>query len=158
MRQNSNSLAPFIPTPFNVVRKMLEVSGLKQGEVLYDLGSGDGRIVLMAAKEFGANSYGVEHKFSLIEESRIKAEELGISDNVQFIQDNIFNPHLGDADVVTIYLTIRSNERIRPKLERELKVGARVVSHNFPIIKWKPNKISRIIDANQVHTLYLYTC
>lgn len=137
---------------------MLELSGLKHGETLYDLGSGDGRIVLMAAKEFGAVGYGIEHKISLIEESKSKAEEIGVSEHVKFIQTSIYKTDLHSADVVTIYLTTRSNERIRPKLERELKNGARVVTHNFPIYRWKINHMEKVIDQNQIHTLYLYIC
>jgi len=156
LRQNSNSLAPFIPTPYYVVRKKLELAQIKDGEILFDLGSGDGRIVLMAAKEFGAKGVGIEHKLSLIEESRDKILELGITKSVIFIHDNIFKANLESADVVTLYLTTRSNERIRVKLENELKKGARVVTHNFPMIRWNPNNIIKIKEGNQTHTLYLY--
>ncbi|MBN1683131.1 SAM-dependent methyltransferase [Candidatus Bathyarchaeota archaeon] len=156
MRQNSNSLAPFIPTPYNIVRKMLEFAQLKKSEVLFDLGSGDGRIVLMAAKDFGAKSIGVEHRLSLVEEAREKAIELDITNSTLFLHDNIFNVNLKTANVVTLYLTIKSNERIRHKLEKELHNGARVVTHNFPMIKWIQSDVMKIIEDHQIHTLYLY--
>jgi cyclopropane fatty-acyl-phospholipid synthase-like methyltransferase len=158
LSQNSNSLAPFVPTPLNVVKKMLKLAKLKQGETLFDLGSGDGRIVLMAANDFGAFSFGVEHKIALIEEARAKADELGLSKTAQFIHESIFKANLSSADVVTIYLTTRSNERIRPKLERELKQGSRVVTHNFPIFKWNTSEMTKVYEAKQIHTLYLYAC
>ena len=156
MRQNSNSLAPFIPTPYNIVRKMLEFSQLKKSEVLFDLGSGDGRIVLIAAKEFGAKGIGIEHRLSLVEEARGKAIELDVTNSTLFLHDNIFNVNLKTADVVTLYLTTKSNERIRHKLENELKNGARVVTHNFPMIKWIKNDVMKILEEHQVHIIYLY--
>jgi hypothetical protein len=112
----------------------------------------------MAANDYGALSIGVEHKITLIEEARAKAIELGISKTAQFFHESIFKPNLSSADVVTMYLTTRSNERIRPKLERELKPGARVVTHNFPLFKWKISEMIKINEANQTHSLYLYTC
>jgi cyclopropane fatty-acyl-phospholipid synthase-like methyltransferase len=151
-----NSIAPFVASPLTVVRKMLEYAELKPGETLYDLGSGDGRIVIMAAQEFGANGVGVELNRRLLNEARMKGEALNLGDSVRFLHDNIFNVDFSPADVVTMYLTTGANEKVRPKLERDLRPGARVVTHDFSIPGWDTAKNLKFREGYRSHTIYLY--
>lgn len=149
-------LVPFVPTPYVVARRMLEIAELKPGELLYDLGSGDGRIVIMAAKEFNARAIGVEMRKDLAEQSYKEVVRQGLTDKVKIIHGDFFKVDLSDADVVTLYLLTSVNERLRPKLERELKPGARVVSHDFEIIGWKPKYVESVYDRWRSHKIYLY--
>lgn len=151
-----NSIAPFVASPIPVVRKMLEYAELKPGETLYDLGSGDGRIVIMAAQEFGASGVGIELNKRLLNEAIRKGEELRLGDRVKFINDNLFNVDLNPADVVTMYLTTGANEKVRPKMERELRTGARVVTHDFSIPGWEEAKNLRFREEYRTHTIFLY--
>ncbi len=151
-----DSIAPFVASPIPVVRKMLECAELKPGETLYDLGSGDGRIVIMAAQEFGARGVGVEMNRRLIDEAIEKMQELGLSDRVRFIHGNIFSVDLSPADVVTMYLTTGANEKVRPKLEKELKLGARIVSHDFYIPGWENSTNFKFNEGYRTHNIYLY--
>ena len=141
-------LAPFVATPTPVVRKMLILAELKPGEVLYDLGSGDGRAVIMAAKDFGATSVGVELRDDLAKRALNNIQELSL------------NVNLSAADVVFLYLTTSANERIKPKLEAELKPGTRVVSHDYEILGWKAKKVNNFCENPKLgypsHTLYVY--
>lgn len=157
MYTGSGSIAPFVASPMNVVRKMLEYAGLKPGETLYDLGSGDGRIVIMAAQEFGARAVGIELNKRLLNEASKKREDLNLGEKTQFIHENMFNVDLNPADVVTMYLTTGANEKIRPKLERELKQGTRVVTHDFSIPGWEYVKNLKFKDGFRSHTIYLYS-
>jgi cyclopropane fatty-acyl-phospholipid synthase-like methyltransferase len=150
------SIAPFVASPLTVVRKMLEYADLKPGETLYDLGSGDGRIVVMAAHEFGAKAVGIELNKRLISEAVRKGEALNLGDQAEFINDNIFDVDISSADVVTMYLTTGANEKLRPKLEKELKPGARVVTHDFSIPGWEYTKNLKFKEDYRHHTIYLY--
>ncbi len=150
------SLAPYVPTPTDVVEKMLELAELKPGEIIYDLGSGDGRIIHTAAKRFKAKGVGIEIHGNLIEQSRKTAEEIGVSDTAQFIRGNLLDVDLSQADVVTVYLLTPSNERIREKLEHELSDEARVVTHDFPISRWTPSNKASFVGESGKHILYLY--
>jgi cyclopropane fatty-acyl-phospholipid synthase-like methyltransferase len=152
----SNSIAPFVPTPPSVVMKMLECAELRVGEALYDLGSGDGRIVIIAAKEFGARGVGVDLNARLVAEAEGRAKELGLTDVVRFIHGNMFDIDLSSADVVTMYLTTNANEKVRSKLERELRTGARVVTHDFPVANWGNERQFKFNEENGTHTIYLY--
>jgi len=139
-----------------VVRRMLQLCNVKPDELVYDLGAGDGRILFIAAKEFKARAVGIEIRPQLVKqiEDRIIAENL--QGRVRIIHGNFFEVDIGDADVVTLYLLTSVNERLRPKLERELKPGARVVSHDFEIPGWKPVKIEVVNDGWSSHRIYLY--
>jgi cyclopropane fatty-acyl-phospholipid synthase-like methyltransferase len=150
------SIAPFVASPLPVVRKMLEMADLKPGETLYDLGSGDGRIVIMAAKEFGANGVGIELNRRLLQEAVRKGEEIQISERVKFINRNIFDVNLSPANVVTMYLTTGANEKVKPKLEKELGPGARIVTHDFSIPGWHYTKNLKFKEGYRSHTIYLY--
>jgi len=140
----------------SVVRKMLEYANLKPEETVYDLGCGDGRIVIMAAQEFGARGVGVDLNPRLVKEARAKVESFGLGDMVRIIRGNLFNIDVSPADVVTMYLTTGANEKVRPKLERELRPGARVVTHDFSIPKWEPARNLKFRENYRTHTIYLY--
>jgi predicted RNA methylase len=152
----TENMAPFVPSPQVVVDKMLEASQLKAGETLYDLGSGDGRIVITAARKFGARAVGVELSHDLCSRARREVEALGLTGQVSIIHSDLMKVDLSPADVVTLYLLTSSNARIRPKLEKYLKPGARVVSHDFVIRGWTPVRTERVQADSRVHTIYVY--
>jgi ubiquinone/menaquinone biosynthesis C-methylase UbiE len=147
------SIAPFVQTPLEVAKKMLDLSQIKPGEVLYDLGCGDGRLIILAGKDVGAKSTGIELREDLVERARTEIKRLNLEDKVKVIQGNFFDVNISDANVITLYLTSSANERLRPKLEAELKPGARVVSHDFKVPGWKP---VGIYDELLGHTIYTY--
>jgi len=154
------SLAPFVPSSEFVVEKMLELANLKPGEKLFDLGSGDGRIIIMAAKKYNASAVGIELREDLVEQSRQKIKENHLEDVVKVIHGNFLEVDLSKADVITMYLTTGGNAQVKPKLEKELKAGARIVSHDFEIPGWVPAKIEKIAEEQEYwplhHTIYLY--
>jgi SAM-dependent methyltransferase len=150
------SLAPFVPSPPDVVTAMLQLADVKKDDELFDLGCGDGRIIIEAAQKFGAKSVGVELDIGHYEECVRRIRESNLDGRVNVIRGNLLNVDLRSADVVTLYLLPISNEEVRPKLERELKNGARVVSHDFPILKWKPNEVKEIKGSWSSHKIYLY--
>lgn len=147
---------PFVPTPEPVVKRMLTLADVKPGELVYDLGAGDGRILSSAVKDFNAKAIGVELHESRYEAiaKRIERERLGNSAGV--IRANFFDINLSQADVVTLYLLTAVNSMIKPKLERELKMGARVVSHDFPVHGWVPLYVEQVRDRFNSHMVYLY--
>jgi hypothetical protein len=135
----------YVPTPQHVVDAMLEAARVKESDVVYDLGSGDGRIVISAAKQYGARGVGVEIDPELVKQATETATRAGVADRVRFVTGNIFDTDVRDATVVTLYLLQSLNERLRPKLVRELKPGARVVSHVFNMgPEWPPEKTVEI--------------
>jgi len=131
-------LVPFVPTPLDVAQKMLEVAKVEPDDVVYDLGSGDGRIVILAAQKFGAHAVGVELDSDLYEESSEHIRKLGLQDRAQILHENLFEVNVRHATVVTLYLLTAVNERLRPILERQLRSGARIVSHDFQVPGWEP--------------------
>lgn len=147
------SIAPFVQTPLEVAKKMLELAQVRPGESLYDLGCGDGRLIILAAKDIGAKSTGIELREDLVERARIEIKRLNLEGKVNVIQGNFFDVTISDANVVTLYLTSSANERLRPKLEAELKPGSRVISHDFKVPGWKP---SAVYDELLGHTIYTY--
>ncbi len=153
-------IAPFVPSPLPVVQRMLKLADLKAGEVLFDLGAGDGRTVTMAAKSFGARAVGVELREDLAKKALSTIHENGISNRVTIVNGDMFTVNLSSADVVFLYLTTSANEKIKPKLETELKKGVRVVSHDYEIVGWKPLKVDNFCENPQLgypsHTIYLY--
>ncbi|MFA5365101.1 MAG: methyltransferase domain-containing protein [Candidatus Bathyarchaeia archaeon] len=158
--ENVLFLAPFVASPTSVVRQMLILADLKPGDVLYDLGSGDGRAVIMAAQDFGATSVGIELRDDLTKKALTTINELGLNEKVQIIQKDIFHVNLSSADVVFLYLTTSANERIKPKMESELKPGTRVVSHDYEVLGWKPERVNNFCENPKLgypsHTLYVY--
>jgi SAM-dependent methyltransferase len=150
-------IVPYVPTPMAVVQKMLEVAKVQSDDVVYDLGSGDGRIVIMAAEKFGAHAVGVELDSDLFEKSSDRIRKLGLQDRAQIVHENMFEVNVRRATVVTLYLLTSVNERLRPKLERELRSGARVVSHDFQVPGWQPAETAEVTSENQVVSkVYLY--
>jgi predicted RNA methylase len=153
-------IAPFVPSPSIVVEYMLKLADLKTGEVLFDMGSGDGRTVIMAAKTFGARGVGIELREDLAKKALGSIHENGLDDRVTIVNDDMFNVNLTNADVVYLYLTTSANEKIKPKLERDLKMGARVVSHDYEIVGWRPERIENFCENPKLgypsHTIYLY--
>jgi len=147
------SCAPFVQTPIEVAKKMIELSALEPGQKLFDLGAGDGRLVIMAAQETGASAVGVEIRDDLVERARSEIKKLNLEDKVRMIHGDFFNVDLQDADVVTLYLTTSGNERLRPKLERELRKGAKVLSHDFKVGNWKASVVYNELLG---HTIYRY--
>jgi cyclopropane fatty-acyl-phospholipid synthase-like methyltransferase len=139
-----------------VVEQMLIVSGLKPGETLYDLGSGDGRIVIAAARSFGASAVGVEISEKLVRTANENIKQAGLAANAKIIQGSLLEVDLSGADVVTLYLLTSSNDQLKPNLEKYLKPGARVVSHDFQIRGWKPARVERVLAHNREHTIYVY--
>jgi tRNA A58 N-methylase Trm61 len=139
---------------------MLQLAELKPGEVLFDLGAGDGRTVIMAARTFGARAVGVELREDLAKKALSTIHDNGLADRVTMVNGDMFNVNLTSADVVFLYLTTSANEKIRSKLETELKQGVRVVSHDYEIVGWKPVKVENFCENPQLgypsHTIYLY--
>jgi SAM-dependent methyltransferase len=144
---------PYVPTPPDVVEAMLKLGDVKKGDVLFDLGCGDGRIVIMAAQKFGATGTGVDIDPERIKEANDNARQAGVTDRVHFLQMNLFDADFHDATVVTLYLLPDVNRKLRPKLLQELKVGTRIVSHQFDMGDWKPDKQISM----DWRTVYLYT-
>ena len=133
-----------IPTPMETVAEMLRIADLKKGDVLYDLGSGDGRIVFEAARRYGVRAVGVEIKPQLVEEGNRRAKEEGLEKLARFVHADMFRLNLRHATVVTLYLSDSLNERLLPKLLRELRPGSRIVSHDFRMGNWQPEKAVRV--------------
>jgi predicted RNA methylase len=152
----AENLAPYIPTPQVIVQRMLELAHVKPGDVVYDLGSGDGRILFAAAQEFGARAVGVEILPELCDKVRERIRSMGLEDRITVIQGSALRVNLSPADVVTMYFLTGSNERMKPALEKYLKPGARVVSNQFPIRGWKPANVVHVKDGAMDHTIYVY--
>ena len=148
-------IAPFVPTPAEVVSRMLELAEIKQGDVLYDLGSGDGRIVVAAAKRFGIRAVGFEIDPVLVNDSRQIIKRAGLEELVEIREQDIRSVDFSPASVVTLYLYPAANLRLRPVLMRELKPGSRVISHDFGMGSWKPDHMERLRDkAGLSRTIY----
>jgi ubiquinone/menaquinone biosynthesis C-methylase UbiE len=135
---------------------MLDMAHLQPGETLYDLGSGEGRIVITAARKFKAKAVGIELSPDLCKAAMFRVKALGLEDQVRIIHANLLKVDLSPADVVTIYLLTASNELLRPNLERDLKPGARVVSHDYAIRGWKPSASEKIEAEGRTRTIYVY--
>jgi SAM-dependent methyltransferase len=145
---------PYVSTPQPVVNKMLDMANVGEGDVVYDLGCGDGRIVITAAKERGATGVGIDLNPRRIAEASGYAKKAGVSHKVKFMVGDLFQANLADATVITLYLLPEVNRRLRPQLWKQLKVGTRVVSHDFDMgPEWPPEKIEKIGRK----TLYYWT-
>jgi protein-L-isoaspartate O-methyltransferase len=154
----TEKLAPYYPTPEIIVEKMLRLGELKAGEKMFDLGSGDGRIVIMAAQKFKADSTGVEFDDALYKQSMEKIKTLGLSAIARIIHGDLLKQDYASADLLTVYLLPMSNDKVTPILEKQLKKGTRIVAHDFEFSAWKPEKIEDIDDDGEgrSHRLYLY--
>lgn len=147
---------PYVPTPHEVVDAMLEMAGVGPSDVVYDLGCGDGRIVVRAAQRFGARGVGVDIEPKLVRQSRENARRAGVEENVRFFCQDLFQTEVREATVVTLFLLPDVNLRLRPKLFRELRPGARVVSHKFPMGEWEPDRRIRVKAADGERSLFLW--
>lgn len=152
----AENLGPAIPTPQFLVDRMLEAGRVKPGEMVYDLGSGDGRVVITAAQNFGARAVGVELMPDLVRKARERIRSMGLADRVGIVEGSALRVDLSPADVVTMWFLTNSNDRLRPHLEKQLKTGARVVSNEFPIRGWKPTEMIQIKVGKMEHTIFVY--
>ncbi len=143
---------PFVPTSQELVVAMLKLADVHPGDTVIDLGSGDGRIVITAAKQFGATGIGVDINPERIKEATANARKEGVADKVKFIEGDLFDADIHNASVVTLYLLPNVNLKLRPKLLRDLKPGTRVVSHSFDMDDWKPDKEQEVNGSR----LYLW--
>ncbi len=151
----ANKLAPYVPSPQPIVDRMLELASVKPGEMVYDLGCGDGRVLITAAQRFNARAVGIEISDKLVQQATEKVAHLGLQDQVKVVKGDLRETDLSGADVVVVYLMTLSNEEIRPRLERMLKPGSRVVSYSYAVPGWKPTRVDKT-DERHGHTIYLY--
>jgi tRNA G37 N-methylase Trm5 len=157
VRAQNGKIVPYVPTPQEVVERMLELAEVKQGDVVYDLGSGDGRIVVTAARKYGVKAIGFEIDPERIKESRENVKKAGVGHLVEIRQQDIRTVDLSPATVLTMYLLPEVNLLIRPNIWKMMKPGSRIVSHDFDMGDWQPAKTERIKDgSNWDHTLYLW--
>ncbi|HEY7211378.1 MAG TPA: class I SAM-dependent methyltransferase [Bryobacteraceae bacterium] len=153
----AKKLAPSVGSPENAVDKMLEAARLKPGETLYDLGCGDGRILIKAAKKYKVKAVGIEISRSLAEKAAQDVRKKGLEDQIKIVHGDFMKTDLSAANVVTLYLAPTANDTLRPNLERELKPNTRVVSYDYPIEGWTPlNTVQTSGHLGDVHTIYLY--
>ncbi len=153
---------PFVPSPMHVVQRMLEVAEIKRGDILYDMGSGDGRIVIEAAKKFGVRGVGIDSNAELVAKARDNAAKEGVSHLVEFRAQDDLTVDISEATVVTLYMFKWFNNALRPKLQK-LKPGSRVVAHDFDIDDWKPTKVEYVAppkddtsEYSESRTLYIW--
>lgn len=156
---DAEKLAPYYPTPETIVDKMLQLGGLKAGEKMFDLGSGDGRIVIVAAQKFHAEAVGVELDKDLCKQSAARILKLGLEKNARIVNGDLLKQNYSSADLVTVYLLPDAvNNKVQPLLDKQLKKGARIVAKDFDFRNWTPEKVENIADDGdgRSHTLYLY--
>lgn len=153
----SKKIVPFVPTPQEVVERMLQLAQVKPGDVVYDLGSGDGRIVITAAKKYGVKAVGFEIDPDLVKQSRENIQKAGVAHLAEIREQDILTVDLSPASVLTMYLLPEVNLKLRPNVWKQLKPGSRVVSHDFGMGDWRAVKIEHIKDkSNWDHTIYLW--
>jgi protein-L-isoaspartate O-methyltransferase len=151
-------LAPSTATPPDVVDRMLSLAKVTQADVVYDLGCGDGRIVIAAAQKFGARGVGIDIDRGLIAKAEAAARAAGVSDRVTFEVQDATTVDVSRATVVTLYLLAASNLKLRPTLTTQLRPGSRIVSHNYPMGDWEPDRVDTFVDARgTTRTLFLWT-
>jgi len=156
-RQQPASLAPYVPTPLDVVHRMLELAKVTEDDVVYDLGCGDGRIVIEAAQRYGSRGVGIDYDPERIAEANATAERRGLQDLVTFRQEDAMTADVSEATVVTLYLLTSSNRKLRPLLTRQLRPGARIVSHAFRMGDWEPEETQSFEDQRgNTRTIHLW--
>ena len=148
--------APYVSTPYEVVEEMLRLAAVRPGDMVYDLGCGDGRIVISAAERFGARGVGIDIDPRRIAEASANARRAGVSDRVRFTQQDLFKTDFSDASVVALYLYPELNAKLRPKLQFELKPGTRIVSHEYGIGDWKPDRAEVVYVSDRVHRVMMW--
>jgi len=144
---------PYVASPSEIVDTMLELAGVTSSDIVFDLGCGDGRIVISAARKYGAHGVGIDINPARVEEARANARSAGVADRVSFEVNDLFDADIHNATVIALYLLPDANLRLRPRLLRELKPGTRVVSHSFNMGDWKPDK-QKVVNGDHV---YLWT-
>ena len=148
---------PYVSTPAPVVDEMLRLARVGDSDLVYDLGCGDGRIVIAAARDFGARGFGIDLDPRRIEQARSAAQSAGVAGRVRFAVQDLFQTDFSEASVVTLYLFPELNARLQPKLRAELKPGSRIVSHQFLMGDWPPDTRSALMVGTMDHTVYLWT-
>ena len=156
IKHYANSLAPYVVSPQEIVDRMLELADPKPGNVVYDLGSGDGRILITAVQRYHAKAVGIEISESLAKSAMDRIQRLGLQNEARVINADFMQVDLSPADIVTLYLATDANEILRPSLEKQLKPGARVVSHEYAIPGWKPKLVDKEFPESHRHLIYLY--
>jgi SAM-dependent methyltransferase len=146
----------YVPTPENVVAEMLRLSGVGKNDIVYDLGCGDGRLVITAAQRYGAQGVGIDIDPQRISESRRNARQAGVTGRVRFLEQDLFEADIRQATVVTLYLLQRLNIQLRPKLLGDLRPGTRIVSHDFDMAEWQPDQTVRLSGASRSHTIHYW--
>lgn len=158
--KQAGNVAPYYPSPLPVVKQMLELGELKAGQLHYDLGSGDGRLVIAAAKDFGAHSVGFEIDPKLVESSRQQIIDLDLGSMASIESRDLFAADFSKPDLITVYLLPKALERLRPLLEEQMKAGSLVISHDFMVPGWKPEKVVTIDEELEIddllHSIYIY--
>ena len=144
----------FVPTPQEVVDEMLALAKVTKEDVLYDLGSGDGRIPVTAAQKFGTRGFGIDINPERIKEANANAQKAGVTERVKFLNQDLFTTDISQATVVTLYLLPQLNVKLRPQLFKQLKPGTRIVSHDFDMGEWRPE---RVVQTQEGSTIYLWT-
>jgi cyclopropane fatty-acyl-phospholipid synthase-like methyltransferase len=154
---------PFVPTPIEVIDSMLELAEVKKGDVLYDLGSGDGRIVIRAAKKYGIHAVGIEMDRLLLDQARRDAKSAGVTHLVEFRSEDALKANISKATVITLYMLPWFNEAMKPSFATQLKPGSRIVAHDFGIAGWEPDQTAKLPGYElkpggykHQHTLYLW--
>jgi hypothetical protein len=157
VQDESPYIAPYVPTPQEIVERMLELAAPAKGDLLYDLGSGDGRIVITAAQKYGVRAVGFEIDPTLVKLSRQQIQEAGLEHLVEIREQDIRSVDFSPATVLTMYLYPVANLRLRGAIQRQLRPGSRVISHQFAMGDWQPDRIERITDSTGiVRTIYLW--
>ncbi|MGI8917067.1 MAG: methyltransferase domain-containing protein [Pyrinomonadaceae bacterium] len=156
-RRNRKPDVIYYPTPPETVAEMLRLGNIKKEDVLYDLGSGDGRIPIAAAKQFGIRAVGIEIDPKLITEAEANARQAGVAEVVRFRNEDMFRLDVSEANIVTLYLSDKLNVLLRPKLLRELRPGSRIISHDFRMGDWRPEQTVRVPWGKLYRTVYLWT-
>ena len=149
-------LAPYVPSPQEIIDRMLEVAQIHQGDTVLDVGSGDGRILITAVQKFKARAIGIEIDPKIASQATDTIVRLGLQNKARVVRADVFDADLSPADVVTLYLTTSFNEKLRPKFEKSLRPGTRVVSHDYGIRGWNPVEIEEVFVHGRRHRIFLY--
>ena len=149
-------MAPYVPSPQEIIDRMLEVAQTRQGDTVVDLGCGDGRILITAVKKFQAKAIGIEIDPKIAAQANEMILKLGLQNKARVVRADVFEADLSQADVVTLYLTTSFNEKLRPKLEKSLRPGTRVVSHDYGIRGWNPVDVDEVFAHGRRHRIFLY--
>lgn len=149
-------MAPYVPSPQEIIDRMLEVAHARQGDMVIDLGCGDGRILITAVQKFQTKAVGIEIDPKIAGQASDMIVRLGLQNKARVVRADVFDADLSQADVVTMYLTTSFNEKLRPKFEKSLRPGTRVVSHDYGIRGWNPVEVEEVFVHGRRHRIFLY--